>query len=140
LFAKPTTGGNFFKPADHMNDLGILIEPKKVLKDQAHVYEGIHSTRDVGIADIAVFRNSADVETATPSLIIENAQITNQVLVADIERNDWVGKVALVVIRKAGRAYVYREPEHPGVEEAAQKYYEAREAEAAANLDDFPMD
>lgn len=140
MFAKPIASSGFFKPADHVNDLAILLEPKKVLKDQPHNYDGIESIRDIAIADMAIFKNSADIENASPSEVLTGVQITNQVLVADIERNDWIGKAALVVVRKVKRPYVWREPEFPGAEAAAAHYYKAREAEREKNADEFPLD
>lgn len=135
---KRVSAGDYFKPADHVNDLVILLEPKKILRDQPHEFEGVKSTRDVAIADIACFRTSEDVESATPSLVLQGAQITNTVLVADIERNDWVGGAAAVIIRKAKRAYVYRDPEYAGAEDAVIRYATARNAEVEANMSEVP--
>jgi hypothetical protein len=122
-FKSASAGGSFFKPGDHVDALAIVFEFKKVLKDQPHEYEGVKSLRDEAIADIAVFRNSEDVENATPSVIEQGVKITNQVLVSDVERNDWLGEATVQVIRKAKRAYVYRAPEYPGAVEAAAKWY-----------------
>ena len=140
-FATRASGGSFFKPADHVGDLAIVFEFKKILKDQKHTYNGKESTRDVAYADIACFRNSQDVETATPSLVLDNVAITGQVLVADIERNDWLGKAAVQVIRRVGQPYVYRDVELPGAVEAATKWFLARqEAEADVDIPDFGDD
>lgn len=136
-----TTSGQYFKPADHVNDLAIIFEFKKVLKDQPHEYQGEQSRRDVAIADIAVFRNSEDVANATPSHIEQGVQITQGVLVADVEANDWIGEATVQVIRKPKKAYVYREPEYPGAVDAATKWYlERQAAEAEVDVPDFEDD
>lgn len=139
-FAKRISGGDYLKAADHVNDLAIILEPKKVLKDQPHEIDGIKGIRDVAIADVTCFRNSEDVESGVPSLILKDVQITNQILVADVERNDWLGKVALVTIEKAKRAFVYRDVVFPGAEAAAIAFYDKRNADIAANLDAAPSD
>lgn len=133
-FAPRASGGDFFKPAERVGDLAIIFEFKKIMRDQPHTYEGVASTRDVAYADVACFRTSEDVENKTPSLIVENVSITNQVLVADVDRNDWLGKATVQVIRKVGRAYVYRDGEEisTAAMDAAIAYYEAREASVAA--------
>lgn len=137
-FAQRVSGGDFFKAADHASDLAIILEPTKILRDQPTEYEGVKSTRDIAIADVSCFRNSEDVENETPSVVLKDVQITNQILVSDIERNDWLGKVALVTIEKAKRAFVYRDPTFAGAEQAAINFYERRNAEVAANLAEAP--
>lgn len=136
---KPQAGGSFFKPADHTNDLILVIEGKRILKDQKHTYQGKESLRDVGVADIAVFRDSSDIENREPSMILKDCQITSQILVSDLERNGWMdGGAGLAVIRRPGQAFVYRDDFSKDAEEAATAWYEAREAERTAALDDMP--
>lgn len=138
-FAPAAAGGDFFKPKDHLHDLAIVLEPKKILRDQPHEYEGKKTTRDIAICDMAFFRNSQDVQTATPSLVKEGVQITSQILVADVERNDWMGKIACVVIRKPKQAYVYRPNEvAPDARAAAAQWIKNREAAYKEALDDMP--
>lgn len=132
-FAPRTAGGTFFKPKDHVDDLAIIFEFKKVLKDQPHTYEGIDSRRDLAFGDISCFRNSEDVANAKPSLVIQNATVSNQVLVADVERNDWLGKATVQQIRKVGKPYVYRDGDiTPEAMAAATKFYTEREAAVAS--------
>ena len=105
-----------------------------MLKNQpGYKGEGI---RDIAVADIACFRNSEDIENAKPSLIAAGVQITNTALVNDVERNDWVGKATVQVIRKhEGKTWVYRdgsEDLQPAAEQAAIRYYTEREAAVAA--------
>lgn len=131
-------GGKYFKPANYTDALAIVFEFKKVLKDQPHEYEGVKSVRDVAIADIAVFKNSEDVENATPSEVEQGVLITSAALVGDIETNDWIGEAAVQVIRKPKRAYVYRDPEFPGARDAAAKWFLARkQAEDSVDVPSF---
>lgn len=136
---KAKKAGDYFEPKNHMQDLILVIEGKKFLRDQPHEYQGKKSTRDIAIADIACFRNYEDLEKQEPSLILEDAFITAQILVADIERNGWIdGEGGLATIRKPGQAYVYRDDFTPEAEAAAIAWYERRGAEVAANLDQVP--
>ena len=137
-FKKAVGGGEFFKPADNIHDIAIVIEAKKILRDQPHEYQGVKTTRDVAIADIACFRNSQDVATATPSAVFKGAQITAGILVADIERNDWLGVPAVTVIRKPKQAYVYRNEVSADAEAAAAKWYSEREAKRESAAADMP--
>lgn len=142
--SKPKSGGAFFKPADHVNDLILVIEGKRILRDQTHTFEGVTTKRDIAVADIAIFRDSAALASGEPSEILKDAQITNTILVADVESNGWLdGGAGLAVIRKAGRAYVYRDDFTAEAEEAATKWYEARNAareEAKADMPSFLSD
>ena len=138
-FKKPTsTGGEFFSPKNHVGDLAIILEPKKVLKDQPFDDNGTPGTRDVAIADIACFRDHGDVEKGEPSVILKGAKITQSILVGDIEENGWVDEVALVVIRQPKRAYVYRSVEDEAAEAAAGEWYSRRNEEIEKNLDEVP--
>lgn len=138
---KPQGGGTFFEPKNHTNDLILVIEGKKILKDQPHEYQGKKGVRDVGIADIACFRNSADIEAQVPSMILKDAQITAQILVSDLERNGWLdGGGGMAVIRRPGQAFVYRDDFSAEAEAAAAAWYENRDkarAEAAADMPEF---
>ena len=137
-FASIGGSGEFFKPSERVNDLAIVFEFKRVLKDQPHKYDGIESKRDVAYADVYCFRNNEDLENGQPSLVQENCAITSQVLVADVESKGLVGKTACAVIRKSGRAYVYRDVEYPGAKDVAIEFHKRRNEEIAANLADAP--
>jgi hypothetical protein len=138
-FAKPTASA-WFKPAEHMNDLCILVEAKEVKYNQKSVFEGVEQIRDIAVADLAFFKTSADIDNAEPSEVIKGANITNLVLVKDIDERGYIGDSIPLVVRKSGRSYVWRKTEYPGADEAAEKYYNKREAETQSNLDDFPLD
>lgn len=137
-FEKPTGGGVFFKAKEHLNDLAILLEPKRILKDQPNEFEGVKSLRDEVVADVTIFRDQASLDKREPSEVMQNAIITGKALTGDVEKNGWIGKVALVTVAQPKRAYVWRTPEVEGVEEAVGEYYEKREAEVKANLEEVP--
>lgn len=137
-FKKAVGGGDYFKPADHLHDLAIVIEAKRILRDQPHEVDGVKMTRDVAVADMAFFRNQADVDSKTPSLILKGAQITSKILVADIETNGWLEAPAVTVIRKPKRAYVYRNEVAPDAEAAAAEWFENRDKQRAAAAEDMP--
>lgn len=142
--ATASGAGDFFKPADHLHSPAIVLEVKRILRDQPHEYEGVKSTRDVGVADIAIFRDSADIAAKKPSIIMKNASITNKILVDDLVTNGWFDErtgestPAVTVVRKPKRAFVWRNEIAAEAAEAANAWYENREAEVAANLNDVP--
>lgn len=140
-FAKSAGAADIFEAKNHVTDLAIVFEFKRKVEEKNPFYKPDHPTnpgtptRDVLYADIACFRNSEDVENATPSLVKQNVKITNQVLVVDVERNDWMGKATVQVIRKVGQPFVYRDGPNdltPEAEAAAIKWFTNREAEVAA--------
>lgn len=141
-FAKAAGQADFFNPGDHVNDLAIVFEFKRKATERNPFYKPDAAPekrgepeRDVVFADIACFRNSEDVESATPSLVKQNVKITHFVLVVDVERNEWMHKATVQTIRKAGQPFVYRDgPDNltPEAEAAAIKWYTEREAAVAA--------
>lgn len=137
-FATAIGGGTYFNAKEHLGDLAIVIEAKAIKRDQPHEYEGTKSTRDVAVADISCFVSQADVDARKPSVVLKDAQITAQVLVADIESNGWIGVPAITVVRKPKRAYVWRNEIDPAVKAAAAEWYTNRQAEIEANLAAVP--
>lgn len=148
-FAKSAGAAEFFNPKDHVSDHAIVFEFKRADSEPNPFYKPDHADpakrgepkRDVVYADIACFRNSEDVENATPSLVKQNVKITHFVLVVDVERNNWLGKATVQTIRKAGQPFVYRDGPNdltPAAEKAAIEWYTAREAaEASVDVPDF---
>lgn len=130
LFSKPSGGGGFFKPENYATALALLIETKSFKSNQPHTYQGVQSFRDEATADITVFRSSEALQTGTPSEILKGQQITNTILAADLEAQ--VGKPFLAVLKKPGRAWVWREVEFEGAEAAVESYYKEREAAVTA--------
>ncbi|MEU7570349.1 hypothetical protein [Micromonospora sp. NPDC049240] len=138
-FAKPSAG-EFFKPAEHMNDLALLIEPKSIRKNVPHTYQGVSSVRDELTADITVFRTEESLDKAQPSRVIKGATIAHKYLVADLEAA--IGQVFLGVVTKkpfknGGSGFVWKSVD-PSTEAKAANYFTNREAAISAALDDAP--
>jgi hypothetical protein len=139
LFKNPSSGGDFFKAAEHMTDLAIVLEPKRIYTEPDPFNPG--QTRECCTADIAIFRDSGDVEKAEPSEVMLDAKITGQLLVADINKEGWVGEVVLVTIEttKSGRGYVWRSVTFPGAQDAAAKWFTERETARTEAAASFPF-
>lgn len=141
--SKASTGGTFFKPGDHTADQILVIEGKRILKDQPYTEYGTEKkgVRDIAVADVFCFRTSADLEAQEPSLVLKDAQITHAVLVSDLVANGWLeGDAGMVTIRRPKQSFVYRTDFTPEAEAAAEAWYNKREAarsEAASDLPDF---
>ena len=145
-FAKTVGAADFFEPGEHVNDLAIVFEFKRLESERNPFYAPDSETpgdpnRDVVYADIACFRNVEDVENSVPSLVKPNVKITHTVLVADVTRNEWLHKATVQTIRKVKRSFVYRDGSvdlTPQAEAAAIEWYTARNAaEAAVDVPDF---
>jgi hypothetical protein len=104
-FAKPVGGGAYFTAKDHIADLALVIEPKSVARDVPNEYQGVITKRDEVTADIAVFRNSQDIESKKPSLVLKSAKITNSALTGEAEQHIGTGVPLCVVVRKGTKAY-----------------------------------
>ena len=138
-FAKPSdyTGASFFKPAEHMTDLALLIEPKTIERNVPSTYGGQTRVRDEVIADITVFSNQAALDEKKPSQIIKSTKVTHGMLTSTLEKILGGAMVATVtkVATKGGSGYVFRDAP-ASTEEAVGAYYGAR-AEAAAAAPSF---
>lgn len=142
-FAKPSefAGGTFFKPAEHMNDLALMIEPKSIAKDRTHTYQGRSSVRDEVTADVTIFATEESLDKGTPT-VIKNAVFTHGMLTSTLERVG-MGGVTVAVIRKvptkAGSGYAFRDVDS-ATEGKVGNYYVNREkviTEALADVPDF---
>lgn len=138
-FAKPVGGGgNFFKAADHVADVALVIEPKSVARDVKNEYEGRVSYRDEVTADISIFRNSEDVDKRQPSVVLKGAKITNKALTGEAEQHIG-GAPLLVVVRKVKNYYVFTaEGVTPEAEAAAIDWFTNREKAVQAAIADAP--
>ena len=141
--ARPSAlgGGAFFKPADHMNDLALLIEPKSIQRNVPSTYQGKTRDRDEVIADVTVFANLDSLDKGTPSEVLKSVKIVHGMLTSTLEKI--LNEATVAVIRKiptqAGSGYAFRDP---SIEDEAKvaTYYTAREAainDAVANAPSF---
>jgi hypothetical protein len=139
--AKPSAyaGGAFFKPADHINDIALLVEPKRIDRGVSNIYNGETRTRDEVYADITIFATSEAVETGRPSTVLENARIVHGMLtdlLAQIMGSAMVAIVRKIPTRK-GAGYAFRDVD-PAIEAAVTAYLQTREnavADAMASGD-----
>jgi hypothetical protein len=129
-FAKPSaiSGGTFFKPLDHMNDLALLIEPTSIVKGVENTYQGRTTLRDEVTADVTVFANSEALEKGEPTEVIKGARVVHGMLTSTLERV--MGGAMVAVVRKIptqnGSGYAFRDVEWE-VEAAVGAYFEQRE-------------
>ena len=130
-FAKPSdvSGGTFFKPLDHMNDLALFIEPKRIDKGIENTYNSKTTLRDEVTADITVFANSEALAKGEPTEVIKGARVVHGMLTSTLERV--MGGAMVCVVRKiptkSGAGYVFRDVEWE-VEAAVGAYWEQRES------------
>lgn len=139
--ASDFAGGAFFKPAEHMNDLALLIEPKSIDKGVTSVYQGQARTRDEVLCDITTFANSEALDTKTPTTIQKDVKIAHGMLTSTLERNG-VGNPFVGILRKiptkGGSGYVFRDVENGAHLQVLTDYFVEREAAVAAALADAP--
>ncbi|WP_432482553.1 hypothetical protein [Kineococcus esterisolvens] len=143
MFAKASdfTGGAFFKPADHMNDLALLIEPKRIEKGVPNTYQGQTRIRDEVYADIAVFATSESLDKGEPTETLKNAKVVHGMLTSTLEQA--MGQAMVSIVRKiptkGGSGYVFRDTD-ASTEAKVADYYTKREAaigEAMESVPDF---
>ena len=128
--AKPSefTGGSFFKPGEHMNDLALLVEPKRIDRGVPNTYQGRSTLRDEVTADVTVFGTSESLEHGRPSAELKDVRVVHGMLTSTLERI--LGGAMVGVVRKiptkSGSGYAFRDVE-PDVEAAVAGYFERRE-------------
>ena len=129
-------GGEFLTPADHKNAKAVLIEAKRILRDQA----GKFGKRDILVADVTVFRTLDELNGELPPLEIQSAKITGSKIVEDFE--DKVGGdgtvcrfVALPNSKGPHPIWVTRSVDQAAFERVAA-FVEKRDADLAAAMDE----
>lgn len=138
MFAKPSdyAGASYFKPANHMNDLALLIEPKTIDRNVESTFNNQTRLRDEVIADISVFSNQAALESGEPTTIMKSTKVVHGMLTSTLEKILGGAMVATVtkIQTQAGSGFVWRdETITPEVTAQIEAYYNARsEATAAA--------
>ena len=141
-FAKPSefAGGTYFKVADHMNDLALLVEPKRIDKGVSNTYNGVTKLRDEVTADVTIFATSEALEKGQPTEVAKDVKFVHNMLTSTLER--LIGGAMVGVIRKiptkSGAGYVFRDVA-PEVEAQVGNYYVQREAAIKAALESDAM-
>jgi hypothetical protein len=136
MFAKPSdyAGNSYFKPANHMSDLALLVEPKTIDRNVESTYNNQTRLRDEVIADISVFENQAALESGTPTSVMKSTKVVHGMLTSTLEKILGGAMVATVtkIQTQAGSGFVFRDVD-AATEAQVGAYYSARsEAVAAA--------
>ena len=139
MFAKPSdyAGASYFKPANHMNDLALLIEPKTIERNVPSTYAGQTRTRDEVISDVSVFSNQAALDSGVPTTILKSTKIVHGMLTSTVEKILGGAMVATLtkVQTQAGSGFVFRDVDAE-VEGKVGAYFTAR-SEAIADAPAF---
>lgn len=136
-------GGAFFKPADHMTDLALLIEPKRIDKDVDSTYQGTTRVRDEVTADITVFKTQESLDKGEPTEVLKAVKVVHGMLTSSLEKvlADGPNGAMLGIVRKiptkAGSGYAFRDPE-ADAEGKVFTFYTKRESEAAEAVAEAP--
>ncbi|MDG4783228.1 hypothetical protein O7614_26565 [Micromonospora sp. WMMD961] len=136
-FAKPSSfsGGTFFRVSDHMTDLALLVEPKRIQKGVSNTYNGKTTLRDEVTADVTIFANSEALEKGEPSEVIKDAKFVHGMLTSTLEQV--MGGAMVGILRRIptanGSGYVFRDVA-PEVESQVGDYYQKRESAVADAL------
>jgi len=154
--AKGALGGGgapYFKPADHVSDTVLIIEPRAIRKGVKTSFkdkDGNQLVRDEATAYVTAFRNETSLEEGR-AYFTSLATFTNSKLVEDCDRLLESGKkdgdnAPAAIVRldqwqpKGGgnKVWVFKELTGGTVYDAALSYYEKREAEVAKAIADAP--
>lgn len=140
-FVKPSevARGEFFKPANHMTDLALLIEAKRIDRNVPNEYKGVTKPRDEVTADITIFGTSEALEKGVPTRVLRAAVVVHAGLTSRLEQA--IGAPFLGVVRKQemknGSGYTFEDC-NAAVEEQVAAFYTKREAAIKAALADAP--
>jgi hypothetical protein len=139
-------GAPFFKPADHLNDAALIIEPRSIRK----AVQSTNGPRDEVTAYVTAFRNETSLEEGR-AYFTQLATFTNKVLTRDLEKvldqakKDGDEAPAVIVRIKqwtpkggGNKAWVLEELTSGTVFDGALAYYDKREAELAKAIDSAP--
>ena len=129
----------YFKPADYMTALALLVEPKEFIEQETYTDNQTkeEKTRDAVIADITVFSTTDDLDGKTEPVVLHNNKITHNYLVSAANRALHGAMVG--VVAKPGKAYVFQDPPNDFIAKVAI-YFDARnkKIEEIKNSDDVP--
>ncbi|UFD97971.1 hypothetical protein PQC18_gp33 [Streptomyces phage Pablito] len=134
----PVQGGGWFKPADNLNAVAILLE--------VHSFERQRPTpngpKDSVLADVTIFKDAASLAAGTPE-VTKGQRIEQTILARDLETI--VGGATIVVLaqvppKKPGAhpAWVWRPLTDAAARAAVVDYANKREAKAEAAVADAP--
>lgn len=132
----PKQNGGWFKPADNMNAVAILVEVQG-LERQRPTPNG---PKDSALVDITIFDTAADLDAGKPSSITEGTRVEQSALARDLFALS-VGDATIVTVdqvpTKQKPAWVWRTVS-ADVRSKVIAYGEAREAAMQAAIDSVP--
>lgn len=142
--AKPSElgGSSFFKPAEHVNDIALVVEPLSIAKNVPNTYRGKTSERDEVTANVTVFRDQAALDSKTPSDVLRGVKVTSTALVSKLEAilsakpND---ALPAIIRKESGENtyYAFKDLDDATLAKVAE-WYEEREAQLQAAIADAP--
>lgn len=134
----PQQNGGWFKPADHKDDVAILIEIKAL--DRQRPTD--HGPKDSALCDLTFFKTQEALDAGKPDEVVTGCRIEQSVLARDLFALD-VGDATISTVtqvpskRGLNPSWVWRSV--PGaVQSKVIAYGQAREAALAAELEDVP--
>lgn len=133
-------GGKFFKPAEHINDVAIVVEAKSVWHNATNSYKGNPQPRDEVTADITIFASQEALERGEPSDVIKDGKIVHGALVNSVKEN--LPMEYHVIVRKesfssGNSGYVFREVD-ANTGKKVTAFLDKRDAELKAALESVP--
>lgn len=133
-------GGKFFKPAEHINDIAIVVEAQSLFHNATNAYKGNPQPRDEVTADITIFKSQESLERGAPDEVIKGGKIVHGALVNSVKEN--LPMEYHVIVRKesfssGNSGYVFREVD-AGTGKKLVAYLDKRDAELKAALESVP--
>lgn len=146
-------GPQYFKPADHVGDVALIIEPRNIrkgVKTNFRDRDGGQVIRDEAVAFVTAFRSETSLEEGRP-YFQQLVTFTNKKFVEDCERLLEQGKrdgdenpAAIVRLEQwqpkggGNKVWIFKELTEGAAYDAAVAYYERREAELAKAIEEAP--
>lgn len=128
-------GGGFFKPAEHANDVAIVVEPKTLQRDVPDTYQGVTKLVNVMVADVFFFPSLESLENGTPDVVlgmtIKHKGVTNKLEHAVGTGDGVPGRVEKSNPPGGGASFWNFVKLGDASMALVEKWYEAREAAAA---------
>jgi hypothetical protein len=142
MFAKPSEapgGGNFFKPADLSTSLAVVFEPKSVVPEVTHTYQGkVTGVHDDVVADITVFDNQAMLDGTTSPITMKQVTVDKKGVANALKHfigGAVLGRLTKDTTKNGNTVWVLVDVD-PQTTEKVGAYFTAR-AEAAAAAPSF---
>ena len=137
---KVKEGGAFFKPAQYVTSIAIVIETKSIALQVPNTFKGKTEMRDEVTADVTIFSTLESVEQGVPTEFIKDATIGHGALVNGVREG--IPMEYYVIVRKedfksGNSGFVFREVD-AGLGKKLQAYMDKRDADRKAALDAVP--